>query len=373
MPWCDASAAATASLVESGFDAHSAMSAPPAFSVSIRLAVSLVTWRHAATRRSLSGCSLANRSRMRLSTGISRAAQSTRSWPCVARFRSFTSLPRELTFKSFSLLVDDLALQLDVLQLLAAVEVAELDQHLDADHVGAELAHQADGGGGRASSRQNIIDDKHLLTGLDRVGVDLELVGAVLEVVRLHDRHPRQLARLTDGDEAGVEPDRHRRARYEAPRLDAGDEVRRIVEPGFGHQLDHLAEDPLVAEERRDVAEDDALLRVVGHVADVLLQVLGRGQLGITERKYSRVFASPSSSPTSGCQPSNCFALVMSGRRCFGSSAGSSRCSMPLFDPASLMIVLASSSTVTSCGLPRLTGSSSPRSRAAMTPRTRSE
>ena len=42
--------AATSSCVDSGFDAQSTTSAPPAFSVRIRFAVSVVTWRHAETR-----------------------------------------------------------------------------------------------------------------------------------------------------------------------------------------------------------------------------------------------------------------------------------------------------------------------------------
>ena len=45
------SAAATSSFVESGLLAASATSAPPAASVRIRLAVSVVTWRQAAMRR----------------------------------------------------------------------------------------------------------------------------------------------------------------------------------------------------------------------------------------------------------------------------------------------------------------------------------
>src|SRR2546421_16019 len=182
MAWCDASAAATASLVESGLDAHSAMSAPPALRVSIRLAVSLVTCRHAARRRSFNGCSLVKRSRIRLSTGISRAAQSTRSWPCVARFRSFTSLPLELTFKSL-LLVDDLTNQLDVLEPFASLQVTELDQDLDADDIGAELTHQAHRRRGRAAGGQDIIHDQDRLAGLDRVRVDLQRVGPVPDVL----------------------------------------------------------------------------------------------------------------------------------------------------------------------------------------------
>src|ERR1700694_5028578 len=113
---CDARAAATASFVETGFEAQSATSAPPALRVSMRLAVSLVTWRHAASFRPLSGCSFENRARIRPRTGISRAAQSMRSWPCAARFRSLTSLPFVLTFNCvvLSLLVHDLADHFDI-------------------------------------------------------------------------------------------------------------------------------------------------------------------------------------------------------------------------------------------------------------------
>src|SRR2546423_447381 len=162
MPWWDAIAAATASLVESGLEAQSAMSAPPALSVSMRFAVSLVTCRQAATRRPFSGCSFVKRCRIRLSTGISRAAQSIRSCPCAAWFRSLTSLPLELTFTSLSS-VDDFAHQLHVLQALAPLEVAELDEHLHSDDVGAELAHEPDRGRRGAAGRKNIIHDKDLL------------------------------------------------------------------------------------------------------------------------------------------------------------------------------------------------------------------
>ena len=51
MPYSATSAAATSSFVESGFEAASTTSAPPALSVRIRFAVSVVTWRHAPMRR----------------------------------------------------------------------------------------------------------------------------------------------------------------------------------------------------------------------------------------------------------------------------------------------------------------------------------
>jgi hypothetical protein len=65
--------------------------APPACSVRIRFAVSVVTWRQAEMRWPASGCSRSNRSRIAASTGICRSAHSIRRLPSSARARSFTS------------------------------------------------------------------------------------------------------------------------------------------------------------------------------------------------------------------------------------------------------------------------------------------
>ena len=56
--------AATSSWVDSGFEAQRTRSAPPAFRVRARLAVSAVTCRQADIRIPASGFSLANRSRI---------------------------------------------------------------------------------------------------------------------------------------------------------------------------------------------------------------------------------------------------------------------------------------------------------------------
>src|SRR5437763_9403757 len=91
MSYSSTSAAATSSCVESGFDAQSTTSAPPALSVRIRLAVSVVTWRQAEMRYPSSGFSRSNRSRIACRTGICRSAQSMRRTPSGASARSFTS------------------------------------------------------------------------------------------------------------------------------------------------------------------------------------------------------------------------------------------------------------------------------------------
>ena len=91
MPWSATSEAATSSCVDSGLEAHSATSAPPAASVRIRFAVSLVTCRQAETRIPCSGRSAAKRSRICASTGICRSAHSILRAPASARPRSATS------------------------------------------------------------------------------------------------------------------------------------------------------------------------------------------------------------------------------------------------------------------------------------------
>src|SRR6266508_5096060 len=91
IPLCSHSAAATSSWVDSGFEAHRATSAPPAWRASTRFAVSVVTWRQAAIFSPWRGRSFSNRSRISPSTPISVAAQSMRARPRSTRPRSFTS------------------------------------------------------------------------------------------------------------------------------------------------------------------------------------------------------------------------------------------------------------------------------------------
>ena len=90
IPYSDTRAAATSSWVLSGLLAQSVTLAPPSLSVSARFAVSVVTCRQPDRRKPWRGFSLANRSLMRRSTSISRAAHSMRNTPWPARPVSFT-------------------------------------------------------------------------------------------------------------------------------------------------------------------------------------------------------------------------------------------------------------------------------------------
>ena len=91
MPYSPASAAATSSWVDSGFDAHRAIERAAAFSAIIRLAVSVVTCRQApsaeASERLVAREALAELRK----TGICPSAHSIRLTPSADRPRSRTS------------------------------------------------------------------------------------------------------------------------------------------------------------------------------------------------------------------------------------------------------------------------------------------
>ena len=67
---------------------------------------------------------------------------------------------------------------------------------VDCDQVAAG-AHRAAGG-------QDVVDQEDAAAGPEGVGVDLELVGAVFELIFQRDRGIGELARLADRHEAGA-------------------------------------------------------------------------------------------------------------------------------------------------------------------------
>src|SRR6185437_1671790 len=85
------SEAATSSCVESGLEAQRTTSAPPSRSVMARLAVSVVTCRHAETRMPFNGWFLINSLRILWSNGIDWFAHSMRRLPRSANARLLIS------------------------------------------------------------------------------------------------------------------------------------------------------------------------------------------------------------------------------------------------------------------------------------------
>ena len=107
-----------------------------------------------------------------------------------------------------------------------------------------------------------------MLAGRDGVGVDLDRVGAVFEVVLLGHRGAGKLARLADRDEADTERVGHGGTKDEPSSFDADDSVDSGVMPRIGERLDGRRKPLRMGEQGRDVLEDDPGLGNVGDVAD---------------------------------------------------------------------------------------------------------
>ena len=106
----------------------------------------------------------------------------------------------------------------------------------------------------------------------ERVGVHLEGLLAVLQLVADRAGLPGQLAGLAHGHEADPERERHGCREDEPAGLHADDLVDHdrpvLVTTGVGERLDDSGEGRVVVEQRGDVLEGHPRLREVGDVAD---------------------------------------------------------------------------------------------------------
>ena len=102
------------------------------------------------------------------------------------------------------------------IQLESTVEEVELDQKRQADELAADASDQPRRRLCRAARGEHVVHDQHALSGAKRVLVNLEAVGAVLERVVLALGLRRQLPRLANRDEAGIQPAGDRGAEDEA-------------------------------------------------------------------------------------------------------------------------------------------------------------
>ena len=103
-----------------------------------------------------------------------------------------------------------------VLQGFSAGEVAKLDDKAAIDDDAARLFAQLRAGKRGAAGGKQIIHDGDALAGLDRIHMDLQLVGAVFKGVFMADRLIRELAGLAGEHKADVERARERGAENKA-------------------------------------------------------------------------------------------------------------------------------------------------------------
>src|SRR5215471_5166972 len=162
----------------------------------------------------------------------------------------------------------------ELAQLVGAAEIGKIDDETGGEHLRAELAQQLDRALRGAAGGDQVVHQDDAVALLHRILVHLHLVEAVLE--RIGDRDPlvRQLALLADRHESGGHLMRHRAAQNKAARLDAGDLVDLHARPRLHQLVDGAAEGARIAEQRGDVAEDDAGLGIVGDAADRVPEIV---------------------------------------------------------------------------------------------------
>jgi hypothetical protein len=155
----------------------------------------------------------------------------------------------------------------------SALEVVQLNDECTAGHSPAELLHQVRRGLRRAPGGEHVIVDQHPGSPLQRVGMNVQLIEAILEPVLCADRLLGQLARLARGHESDPQLARQCTREYEPARLGSDDQVYTERTGVGGQLLNDMVERRRIEQQRSDVPEDDPGLREVGDVADVVPQV----------------------------------------------------------------------------------------------------
>src|SRR5688500_5113526 len=150
----------------------------------------------------------------------------------------------------------------------APVQKPQLDHEGETDDCAAEDLDESRSGLDGSASGEEVVDDRDPLAGVHGIGVELERVDSVLEIVRLAHRAVRQLAGLAGGHETESQAVGDR-AREEKPAgVDAQHLAGIALGDPVGQRADGVAKEPRVEEQRGDVLEGDPRLREIGDVAD---------------------------------------------------------------------------------------------------------
>ena len=115
------------------------------------------------------------------------------------------------------------------------------------------------------------------LTLEDRVGMDLERVDPVFELVLFLDSLEGQLARLAKGNESCPDPVCDRCREGEATSLDSGDLGDPLIPKRLSHRIDQCAKSLRISQDRGDVLEYNALFREVRYVPDQFFEIVHLG------------------------------------------------------------------------------------------------
>ena len=161
-------------------------------------------------------------------------------------------------------------------EFVASPQTLQFNQKIEPDNRAAKLTDKMDGRFCRSSGRQQVVDDQHMLSDLDRVTMHCKAVLSILKTIFHFVTISRKFARLSDRDESSPETGRKNPAENKPTRLNSdnlGDPA--ILIPS--RQL--VGETPncgRIFQERSDVIKENTGLRKVRHFSNECLIIDGR-------------------------------------------------------------------------------------------------
>src|SRR6266545_1876042 len=155
----------------------------------------------------------------------------------------------------------------------AAAQIRQVDHESAADDRSAGGADQPERRFSRAAGCNQVVDEQDVLAALNPVGVQLEPVGAVLELVVVTEVFGRELPLFADRHETDIQSMSERGADNKAARFDPRDLVDWAAAIRRTEFLDDRVKAIRLFEQGRDVAKQNARLGKIGDSPNQRLDV----------------------------------------------------------------------------------------------------
>jgi len=125
--------------------------------------------------------------------------------------------------------VDDGRMHVLSAQLLSALEALQLDEKVESLDFASKLANQMHGGGCRAAGGEKIVYDEYPFSHSNRIAVNGQGAGPILEVILDFENIGGEFSRLPDRYESGTQPHGEGSPKNKPARLDADDFCNALV------------------------------------------------------------------------------------------------------------------------------------------------
>jgi len=162
--------------------------------------------------------------------------------------------------------------------MFASAQAFKLDDESRRPDVGADLTEQGQGTAGCATGGEQIVEDDHSLTGLDGIGLQLDRIRAVFQIVGVGDCLTGKLPGFPRHHEAASQLQGQRSGDQKSPAFDADKNIGFVLPDRDGQQIDGVLPCLGMRKHGRDVVKQDSRLwkirdraNVVGDVHDVLV------------------------------------------------------------------------------------------------------